>query len=186
MSQLQCAFQKIHLESEVEKKDLNNWWGVVQRVMEENQLNAYLKNLPKYQGSFALNELKDIEIKSFPNFFIINLANRIEEGTHWIAVGVYQNTVFVCDSLGGLIPDKQFPTQLINFLHVLTDNRKLFITKQLQPLDSNKCGEYCILFVLEMSKTNSFRSFLSLFTNNLYQNDIIMSFLCNCSSTNKV
>ena len=147
--------------------------------MDERQLNKALKNVQKFQGSFALDELKTLEIKTCPDFFVVNLDNRWEPGSHWIAVGIYSNSVYICDSLGGLVPSKQFPHDLINFLHVHTFNRKLFITKQLQPTDSSLCGAYCILFIREMTKHNSFSSFLSLFTNNLKQNDKIVSFLCN-------
>jgi len=147
--------------------------------MNERELNKALKNVKEFQGSFALDEIKEIEIKTIPDFLVINLDNRWEPGSHWIAVGIYANAVYVCDSLGGMIPNKQFPSDLINFLHVHTINRKLFITKQLQPEDSALCGAYCVLFVREMAKHNSFFSFLSLFTNNLKQNDKIVSFLCN-------
>ena len=147
--------------------------------MEERELNRALRSVKEFQGSFALDELKHLEIKSLPDFFVINLDNRWEKGSHWIGVCIYHNAVYVCDSLGGLIPGKQFPHDLINFLHIHTFNRKLFITKQLQPTDSDLCGAYCILFIREMTKHDSFSSFLSLFTNNLKQNDKIVSFLCN-------
>ena len=122
--------------------------------MQENRLNELLKNVKKYQGSFALDEIENIEIKSLPEFFVLNLDNRWQPGSHWIGVAIYQNSVFICDSLGGLLPGKQFPQKLIDFLHVHLHNRKLFITKQLQPTNSQLCGSYCVLFIREMSKTN--------------------------------
>ena len=144
--------------------------------MEETRINELLKNVQNYQGSFALDEIDQIEIKTVPNFFILNLDTRKSGGNHWIAFAVFQNNIYICDSLGGLVPGKQFPKQLINFLNILSHNRKIYITKQLQPLSSIKCGEYCVLFVRQMEKS-TFCSFLSLFTNNLYQNDTIVSFL---------
>ena len=150
--------------------------------MDEKRLNKLLRNVKEFQGSFAINELENIEIKSCPDFLVINLDERSGKGTHWIGVGIYQNAVYICDSLGGLVPGKTFPRKLINFLHVHTFNRKLFVTRQLQPIQSDLCGAYCVLFVLEMSKHNSFFSFLSLFTTNFKQNDKIVSFLCKCSN----
>ena len=146
--------------------------------MDETRLNQLLKNVSRYQGSFALDELKNVEIKTFPEFIVINLDNRNENGSHWIALAIYQTQVFICDSLGGIMPDKQFPSALVNFLHVLLFSRNLSITKQLQPLNSAKCGEYAVVFIREMSRHNSFCSFMKLFTNNLQQNDTIISFLC--------
>ena len=91
----------------------------------------------------------------------------------------YQNEVYICDSLGGIMPDKKFPTALINFLHLMLFSRVLIITKQLQPLDSEKCGQYAVVFIKEMSKNNSFQNFMKLFTHDFKQNDNIISFLCN-------
>ena len=145
--------------------------------MDENQLNKLLRNVSRFQGSYALDEIDDIETKLFPTFFVINLDTRVSGGSHWIAFAVYQNNVFICDALGGLIPGKHFPKQLINFLHLLIQNRHIYITKQLQPASSSKCGNYCVLFIKEMSKSNNFSSFLSLFTSDLVQNDKIVSFL---------
>jgi len=147
--------------------------------MDELRVNQLLKNVPRYQGSFALDELKNVEIKTFPEFIVVNLDNRNENGSHWIAFAIYQNYVYICDSLGGIIPDKKFPSALIDFLHVLLFSRNLVITKQLQPLDSDKCGTYCVVFIKEMSSHHSFASFAQLFTSNLQQNDTIVSFLCN-------
>ena len=146
--------------------------------MDEIRINQLLKNVPRYQGSFALDELKNVEIKTFPEFIVVNLDNRSENGSHWIALAIYQNYVYICDSLGGIIPGKKFPSALINFLHVLLFSRKLVITKQLQPIDSDKCGAYSVVFIREMSAHHSFYYFSQLFTTNLQQNDNIVYFLC--------
>ena len=47
------------------------------------------------------------------------LGKRNTMGNHWIAIGIYLKNVFICDSLGGLLPDKTFPHQLVKFLHRL-------------------------------------------------------------------
>lgn len=146
--------------------------------MDESQLNYQLKSVKNYQGSFAIDELNEISIKYFPTFVSINLDKRNNLGTHWIAVAVYENEVYICDSLGGIIPDNSFPDHLINYLHVLLFSRKLFITRQLQPINSNTCGCYCIVFIQSMQSKKSFKNYLQLFSNNLYQNDEIIKFLC--------
>ena len=103
--------------------------------MDEFQLNRKLRKEKNYLGSFALDELNEIKIDIFPSFLIINLDNRENTGTHWIALAVFENVVYICDSLGGLLPDESIPTPLVNFLHVLLISRKLYITTQLQPID---------------------------------------------------
>ena len=147
--------------------------------MDEQSLNAQLKSVKRYQGSYALDELKNVEIKTLPEFIVVNLTTREEGGNHWIAIAIYQTRVYICDSLGGILPDKTFPTELVDFLHVSLYSRTLVMTKQLQPSDSDKCGQYCVVFIKDMSENHSFESFSKLFTNNLQQNDVIVSFLTN-------
>jgi len=145
--------------------------------MDENQINHLLKNVPNYQGSFAVDELNETKVLFYPSFLVINLDTRGNNGTHWIAVAIYQSQIFICDSLGGILPDKTFPRQLIDFLYPLATTRKLHITKQLQPFSSNLCGLYCITFIKEMSEHNCFCEFLRLFSTDYVQNDTVVKFL---------
>ena len=145
--------------------------------MLENQLNEKLKNVKNYLGSYAIDEVKNIEVKSFPSFIVINLDQRTGPGNHWIALAIYSKTIYLCDSLGGIMPDNSFPKQLLNFLYTLCFQKTLYITKRLQPLLSEFCGEYCIIFIRELSKANSFCDFLDLFSSNYLQNDQIVRFL---------
>ena len=145
--------------------------------MKESELNEKLKNVKNYLGSYAIDELKNVEIKLLPSFIVINFDKRSGKGNHWIAIAVYSKTIYICDSLGGIMPDKTFPTKLINFLYTVSFHKDLCMTRRLQPLTSELCGEYCILFIKQLSKSNSFCSFLKLFSTNFSQNDLIVQFL---------
>ena len=61
--------------------------------MEEKKLNQILKNVPKYQGSYALDEVNEIKIGNEPTFAIINLGKRNTMGNHWIAIGIYLKVI---------------------------------------------------------------------------------------------
>ena len=98
-------------------------------------------------------------------------------GTHWIALAVYQNEIYICDSLGGINPSSTLPIELIDYLNILTNHRQIFMTKQLQPINSEFCGQYCVLFIKQMSENNSFCQFLSMFTRDKHRNDSIVLFL---------
>ena len=113
--------------------------------MEENELNAVLNNVPGYLGTFALDELETLKIRIFPCFLIVNLDLRKNSGTHWIALAIYLNDIFICDSLDTLIPNKRFPKELINFLHVITYKKSIHITQQLQTDFSSLCGKLIVL-----------------------------------------
>ena len=145
--------------------------------MLENQLNGRLKSAKRFVGSYAADELKDVELKFYPSFLVINLGEHNLLGSHWIALAIYDNDIYICDSLGGITPDKKVPVEIINYLDLVSKHRTLYITKQLQPLTSDKCGEYCVLFVKEMLKNHSFCQFLSLFTLEKERNDKIVNFL---------
>lgn len=145
--------------------------------MQEKKINLQLKNVKNYLGSYAIDELKEIKIDDHPCFVIINLGIRASVGSHWIAIAFYLNEIYICDSLGGLLPDENFPKQLVDFLDIITSTRKFHMTKRLQQLNSMTCGAYCVFFVKQMSKNNSFCNFLSHFTSDKKQNDNIISFL---------
>ena len=85
------------------------------------------------------------------------------------------DVVYLCDTLGGLLPDNRFPLEWINFLSLLAANRKLVTTKKLS--DGGLCGLFCVTFVKEMSRTNNFCDFISLFTSDLSTNDNVVQFL---------
>lgn len=149
----------------------------LKREMFVNELNECLKNVKRFAGSYAVGELRDIELKFFPTFLVVKLDKRDSSRSHWIAFAIYVNNVFICNSFGDVKPDNKLPVEFINFMNLISKNRELYITKQLQPDISDKCGGYCVLFIKQMAETNSFCQFISLFTLDKMQNDQIVSFL---------
>ena len=114
--------------------------------MDENEINKRLRSVSGYLGTFAINELESLRISHYPSFVIVNLDERGNEGTHWIAIAMFMNDVYVCDSLGTLLPSNAFPDKLINFLYRVTVRRDLHVTRQLQSNTSTSCGVFCIFF----------------------------------------
>ena len=82
--------------------------------MDENEINQRLKNVSGYLGTFAINELDNLYINHYPSYVVINLDTRENGGSHWIAVAMYSNDIFICDSLGSLIPSSGFPNGLVS------------------------------------------------------------------------
>ena len=145
--------------------------------MDEWEINRRLRKIKNYLGTFALDELNDVKVSFYPTFIVINLDFRENQGTHWIAVAVYATELFVCDSLGGIIPDERLPKNIISFLAPFVSERQVLFTRQLQPLDSGTCGLYCITFIQQLSKYNCICEFLRLFTSDLMNNDKVIKFL---------
>ena len=174
---LKCL--KNHLDWDSEPKNIKNRFLELdsessKREMDENQINQKLRNVSGYLGTYAIDELDSLHISHYPSFIIINLDERANGGTHWIAMAMYQNDVFVCDSLGFLLPSESFPQKMINFLYRITYNRHLHITSQLQPSIATSCGQFAMYFTYFMSTTNNFSDFLCKFSTNLELNDIIV------------
>ena len=143
--------------------------------MDENEINKRLRSVSGYLGTFAINELESLYICHYPSFIVVNLDERGNEGTHWISIAMYINDVYVCDSLGTLLPSNKFPDKLVNFLYRITFRRDLHITRQLQSVTSTNCGLFSAYFILFMSHTNNFTEFLSKFSTNLDLNDVIVN-----------
>ena len=147
------------------------------RGLKENVINENLKNVDNYLGTFALDELESLKVCQFPSYAVINLDKRSGGGNHWIAIALYINDVFICDSLGTVLPDNTFPTQLVNFLYICSYMKKIHITKRLQQKKSATCGLYCIEFIHDMSVHHNIDYFLSSFSTNYKQNDQRIKFL---------
>lgn len=142
--------------------------------MNEQRLNNLLQAVPNYQGSFAVNELDQVKIK-YPTFLVVNLDDRNGKGTHWIGFAIYMKDVYICDSLGGIKPDKKISAEWFYFLKLISTERNVIITKQLS--DSGLCGLFCVTFIKEMSRTNDFCDFITLFSSDLSTNDTVVKFL---------
>ena len=142
--------------------------------MNEQRLNNLLQAEPNYQGSFAVDELNQVKIRN-PTFLVVNLDDRGNRGTHWIGVAIYMNAVYVCDTLGGILPDNKLPDKWLYFLSLVSSSRKLIITKKLS--EKGLCGLFCVTFIKEMSRTNNFCDFISLFSKKLSTNDTVVEFL---------
>ena len=145
--------------------------------MDENEINAVLSDVPGYLGTYAIDELDDLRIRIFPSYLVINLDERKNGGSHWIAAAVYLNDIFVCDSLGTILPDGNLPIQLINFLHIISFKKTLHISKQLQEITASTCGKYATYFIYTMSSQHSYDSFLSNFGHDYSFNDVIICVL---------
>lgn len=145
--------------------------------MDENEINRSLSNVCGYLGTYALDELNDLRVRIFPSYLIVNLDVRNQKGTHWIAIALYLNDVYVCDSLGTILPNDKLPYQLINFLHIVSFSKTIHITKRLQSLTSHTCGKYATYFVYCLSSCHSYESFLHNFCLDYNLNDVIINLL---------
>ena len=84
-----CQSRKI-VKEEIEKN----------RPLKTSKILEILQNAPNFVGCFAEDEIEFIRIQSFPAFFIINIDSSEKPGSHWIALGIYNDDVEIFDTLG--------------------------------------------------------------------------------------
>lgn len=131
-------------------------------------LNSLKKlNVPSH-GVFPMDRIP--RSLGRPAGIVINTDDHRHKGQHWIAL-------FVTSKGKGIFFDSfgQKPTHK-HVKDVLRKNTSSYIwnTKQLQGLNSNVCGQYCVMFLHYMNQNYSLNDFCNLFSNNFYKNDCIV------------
>jgi len=128
-----------------------------------------LKHYKKFKGVYS----KDLLPRKLNyGFYIINLDDSKNEGTHWVAFLRDKNINIYFDSFGSPPIDK------LNIKPLMMN------AEQIQNINSDMCGYYCIEFIKFLyNKENfkeSFQVFIDLFKNPRYNiNDIILKKLIN-------
>jgi len=138
-------------------------------------LNYCLNNLDNFIGTFSCDNIPPISKQQ--NLLIINLSKSDEIGTHFIALNIlkYSNSlkckVQYMDPLGGYCKNMY----IINYLKHYCKSY-LYLEHPIQNILSQKCGFFCLAFVLEcIGQKGSIVSFANKFNiRNLLHNDIIL------------
>ena len=140
----------------------------------DQQITTWLSCCPNFIGCFAENELKNISITSFPAFLIINIDPNTSQGSHWIAVGIFKDTIEIFDPLGfDIFNWNQIPCNLLEFLHNMSVTRRVKTASKIQS-GGFLCGFYALFYVI-VRKFISFECLQKLFcTTFLSRNDKIL------------
>ena len=140
----------------------------------QNTLNC----LPNFIGCLAENQFSNLVITQFPTFVIANVDSYQMKGSHWLAIGIFQNTIEIFDPLGFTIFNwNRVPCNLLDFLHRMAVTRKVSVFPRIQPSQSYLCGYYCIFYLLlrPFTSLRTIKSFFYILNSKLYRNDTILS-----------
>ena len=125
-------------------------------------------------GCFPEDFLNTASFRSFPVLMLINLDKSGMNGSHWIGLGIFKNSIEVFDPLGFEIFNwPRIPCNLLNFLHKHSTNRTLYFSRRVQHDSSILCGFYCLFYVMRRSKL-SMNQISSHFSKSLHLNDNIL------------
>ena len=157
------------MNSKILKKTTKKMKQVFLKALSTKDINICLNKFNHFIGAFAADEVF-LKNSKLPQSFVINTDNKSESGEHWTALIIEQNNkVLFFDPLG---------CQLLNN-YVLTQIKKIGIKKyiynsqQIQPINSNGCGFYCIAFIIAFHYNISYSKFLKMFSMTTSKNDNI-------------
>lgn len=107
-----------------------------------NVIMPYQKN-GIFKGVFACDDLP--QRVTLPAAFVINLSEKHTLGSHWVSlfIDIY-GKAYYCDSYG-MPPDN---LHIKNFIRMHSKSMN-YNKKQLQHMNSMKCGKYACIFVVQ-------------------------------------
>jgi hypothetical protein len=114
--------------------------------------NYELEEIANHYG-MALNDvvMKD-EMKSITprnGNYIINLQSSSQgNGTHWCALCIKDKDIFYFDSFGIICP-----SEITNFCKRIPKSSLAYNDLQIQHIDAQTCGWFCIIFLLHLNRS---------------------------------
>ena len=137
-------------------------------ILSNQQIDSILSKHQIFKGAFPA-DLMPLADRDIDQAFILNIDKDGLPGSHWTALFIKKRKCTFFDPLGFQCVN----LQLLNKLKAQGFSNYKYSTNQLQQLENNNCGYFCIAFILSMIKTSSLSNFLSQFTKPNVTNDNI-------------
>ena len=134
--------------------------------MTSSEIDLILKQYRIYMGTFASDTFR-LSRHYGRQAYIINTDTSTGPGKHWIAMIKDHNICYYFDSFGLPI----YLTQIIDTLKENNIKKYTYNTYQIQPFTSQKCGYYCLAFILSYLNGLNYNEFLNNFYTNVKKND---------------
>ena len=143
-------------------------------MMTTSEIESYMLSDPYirccYGGVLPSNELPTHIVRNKPKLYVVNTQKSNQRGQHWIAIYLNANEPEYFDSLGN-IPLKEFEDFLIlNGPHYLRN------MKQVQAINSNLCGLFCLFFAYFRTRGVEMQDILNMFKKDYAFNDLLVKF----------
>ena len=120
-----------------------------------SDLNSALNCFPNFLGCVPEDKLDELVFGSLPCFIIVNIDSGNMPASHWIALGLFKESVEIFDPLGfDIFNWNRVPCSLLNFVHRLSVTRKLKIAHRIQSDSSTLCGHFCLFYIFMRKHTN--------------------------------
>ena len=112
------------------------------------EIEQFLAPVVNFVGTICDNDVKNIDIK-FKGYVIVNFDDIKGPGTHWIALGMFEDTIEFFDPLGcDFLNWPNLPIGLLKFLFQNSFQKTIVRIERLQSSSSSVCGLYCIFYII--------------------------------------
>ena len=139
--------------------------------MQSSEIKKKLMKDKTFIGCYPFDKLPALPEK-LPAKLIINTGASSTEGEHWVALLLKPKSCFYFDSFGVPILNLEIHKFLKKKYKKVT-----FSALCIQDYRSNKCGEFCITFLKNVSSKKTYLLFLKKFSdNNLLVNDKLLKY----------
>ena len=122
--------------------------------MSNFEIEEYFKKEPKFKGVYSRNSLPSL---SKDGGYVVNLDERGEAGTHWVAIHIKGPKATYFDSFG----IEHIPNEVLRFLHKKDIDSNIF---RVQSKKSVLCGYFCIKFLEYMFSGKTLTEYTNLFS----------------------
>ena len=132
-------------------------------------INYLLSKVSEFLGCFSRNQLPPFP-ETFPKSMIINTGHSSGPGIHWVAMILLADKCLYFDPFGVRIVE----TDILDYVKSRYQSL-VYSNTCIQDVKSNKCGAFCVSFILSVKNKNDFKKFIDYFNATLLkQNDKIL------------
>lgn len=118
-----------------------------------NRLRAFETTRPIFLDVYAVDQLPKKKLKQERWLLVCNCCPVALKGEHWIAMFFENERLDFFDSFG--FAPQDYDDAVMKFIQKQNIKDVFYTNRQLQSIDSDACGHYCILFALFRSKGES-------------------------------
>lgn len=132
------------------------------------ELDEKLRFLKSFIGVFPCDRIPSFH--RLPASMIVNTDKHNERGEHWVAIYISDEKIGYYFDSYGLPPLNK---EIEDYINANTTHWK-YNQKGIQGLNSIKCGQFSVLFIILKTIGYTFNQITHLFTNNYNTNDVII------------
>ena len=155
-------------------KELYNKAKEIEKTKEgltNTEIEDFLSPVSYFCGIIYDNNVNQIDI-NINGYVVVNLDDSRGPGTHWIALGIFSDTIEFFDPLGcDFLNWPNLPVGLLKFLFRSSFEKTIVKIQRLQSSKSSVCGLYCIFYIMHRNRY-SLQSILNYFDGSRLENDI--------------